>query len=446
MRICIVLCLFIVLSCININIVKFSKAGDHLSIFTDHESNVRAYCRNYDDVFISAKGSIMKGRSGNEYIDFLAGAGALNYGHNNDYIKEKLIEYIESDGLIHGLDLYTDAKETFIDKFYNSILAPRGLNYKLQFTGPTGTNAVEAALKLARKVTGRTGIFAFMGGFHGMTMGALSATSNIDKRMGAALPLNNVTFIPYPAGPYKDIDTIEYIRTILEDTHSGIELPAAVILETIQAEGGVNPAPIEWLRKLSKLLKEFDILMICDDIQAGCGRTGTFFSFERAGIIPDMVTISKSISGYGLPMSLVLLKPELDIWKPAEHNGTFRGHQLAFVGASAAIDLLKNENLPSKTADDAAFIEEYLNTNIASLDPSIEIRGVGMIWGIDLSACDGLADKLSAECYKHNLIVETAGRKGNVLKLLPALTIEREYLSKGLAIIWDSLKFLLDKV
>lgn len=413
-----------------------------MNIFEKMESNVRSYCRSFPDVFCQAKGSILHSESGKEYIDFFAGAGALNYGHNNEFIKQKLLSYLESDGIMHGLDMYTKAKRDFIATFSELILKPKHLDYKLQFCGPTGTNAVEAALKLARKVKRRTGIFAFTGAFHGMSLGSLAISGNRECREGAGLPLANVTFMPYPHGFMNTIDTIAYIEEILKDGYSGVEKPAAVILETVQAEGGIIPAPIEWLQRLAELCRKNDILLICDDIQVGCGRTGQFFSFERAGIVPDMVVLSKSISGYGLPMSLLLIKPQLDIWKPGEHNGTFRGNQLAFVGATAALEYREKINLDRCVKENGRFLEQFLREEIISLSELIEIRGIGMIWGIDVSKLGGsdLARMISSGCYERGLVIERAGRNGTVVKLIPALTIERDILEEGCDIIRKSVK------
>ncbi len=411
-----------------------------MNVFERTESNVRSYCRSFPDVFCGAKGSILYTESRDEYIDFFAGAGALNYGHNNEFIKQRLLPYIESDGIMHGLDMYTKAKSDFICAFSKFILKPKNLNYKLQFCGSTGTNAVEAALKLARKVKGRTGIFAFMGAFHGMSLGSLAATSNIDSRKGAGLPLANVTFMPYPHGFMNTFDTIEYMEEVLKDDHSGIEKPAAVILETIQAEGGVIPAPVKWLQRLAALCRENDILLICDDIQVGCGRTGPFFSFERADIIPDMVILSKSISGYGFPMSLLLMKPELDIWKPGEHNGTFRGNQLAFIAGAAALEYREKTSLEKSVEENERFMEKFLKGKIAPLSELIKIRGMGMIWGIDVSKLGGskLAKQITAGCYERGLIIERAGRNDTVIKLMPALTIESHILERGCEIIGEA--------
>ncbi|NLD47034.1 MAG: aspartate aminotransferase family protein, partial [Clostridiaceae bacterium] len=389
---------------------------------------------------------------GNAYIDFFAGAGALNYGHNNDYIKGRLINYLESDNIIHGLDMYTSAKREFIETFTKRILKPLGFDYKIQFCGPTGTNSVEAALKLARKVKGRTGVFSFMGAFHGMSLGSLSVSSDSRSRAGAGLPLGNVTFMPYPNSTMKSIDTIEYMENVLNDDHSGIEKPAAIILETVQAEGGIYVAPVEWLKKLELLCRKHDILLICDDVQVGCGRTGNFFSFQRAGIRPDMVVLSKSISGYGLPMSILLIKPEYDIWTPGEHNGTFRGNQLAFVAASAALELREDISLDKSVKEKESFIYRFLKEKIASLDNSIEIRGIGMIWGIDLSKLskkypenENFIKDIMARCFEKGLIIERAGRNDSVVKILPPLTIENNILEDGLNILKDSIRESLFK-
>ena len=321
--------------------------------------------------------------------------------------------------------MYTDAKRRFIDKFVGSILEPKGLDYKLQFCGSTGTNAVEAALKLARKVKKRQNIFSFMGAFHGMSIGSLSATSGRSSREGAGIPLQNVTFMPYPYGFMDSFDTIDYMENILMDDHSGIDIPAAIIFETVQAEGGIIPVSISWMRRLEQLCRKHDILLICDDIQVGCGRTGSFFSFERAGIVPDIVTLSKSISGYGLPMSMLLMKPHLDVWGAGEHNGTFRGNQLAFITATAALELRDQLDLEHVVKRHESLIKNYLETQIATINDQIEIRGLGMIWGIDLSRVGGaeLCKKIVLDCFEQGLILERAGREDTVIKLLPPLTI-----------------------
>lgn len=411
---------------------------NNTEVFEKYESEVRSYCRIFDKELDTAKGAIIKDVNGKEYIDFFCGAGALNYGHNNDYIKERVVKYLEHDGIMHALDMYTKPKEEFIKYFEEEILKPRGLDYKIQFPGPTGTNAIEAALKLARKVKGRRNIWCLMGCFHGMTLGALELTTEAAARKGAGVELNNATHIPAPY-MFKGLDTIEYMQTILDDDHSGIEKPAALILETVQAEGGIWVFEKEWLQRVREFCTKNDILLIVDDIQVGCARTGTFFSFERANIIPDIVVLSKSIGGYGMPFALTLFKPELDVWNPGEHNGTFRGNQLAIVAAKAGLEFMKNNHIEAEVQRKSKIIEKFLNEEIKPLNKNFEIRGIGFIWGIETH--DGvLAKKISKECFKVGLIVERAGRGDSVVKIMPALITDEETLEKGLNILKETIK------
>ena len=335
--------------------------------FETYESEVRSYCRNFPAVFTTAKGPFLYDEDGREYIDFFCGAGGLNYGHNNDYIKSRLLSYLESDGVMHALDMYTVPKREFIEFYEEKILKPRGLNYKIQFAGPTGTNAVEAALKLARKVKKRTNIFAMMGAFHGMTLGSIAMTTDASSRAGAGVPLTNVTHIPAPY-MFPELDTLNYIETLLTDDHSGVDKPAAIVLETVQADGGINVFDVEWLKGIRAICDKHDILMVVDDVQVGCARTGTFFSFERAGIVPDIVTQSKSIGGYGMPFALVLIRPELDLWEPGEHNGTFRGYQLSMIAAKAGLEVMLNEHVEERVQKLSAVIAQAME-EIQALSP-----------------------------------------------------------------------------
>lgn len=415
--------------------------------FEEYESQVRSYCRNFPTVFTTAKGSFLYDEDGKEYIDFFCGAGGLNYGHNNEYIKEKVLEYLQSDGVMHALDMYTAPKREFLEFYEEKILKPRGLNYKIQFPGPTGTNAVEAALKLARKVTGRNNVFAMMGGFHGMTLGSLALTTDASSRAGAGVPLYNVTHIP-ATYMFPELDTIHYMETLLTDDHSGVEKPAAIVLETVQADGGINPFPVEWLQRVRALCDKYDILMIVDDIQVGCARTGWFFSFERAGIVPDIVTQSKSIGGYGMPFALVLIKPELDIWSPGEHNGTFRGYQLSMVAAKAGLEVMLDEHVEDKVRGQEKIIAQYMD-EITALDPArVRTRGIGFIWGVDLYHCDpeGKASKQVLDlCFQNGLIVERVGRGNAVVKVMPDLLIGEATLRRGLDILKNAVAQVLGK-
>lgn len=407
-----------------------------MKTFEQKESSVRSYVRSFPVIMSKATGSTIIDEEGECYIDFLSGAGTLNYGHNHEVIKKEVLKYIREDNIMHGLDMATEAKKEFIESFERVILEPRGLDYKLQFTGPTGTNAVEAALKLARLNTNRTNVVCFTNAFHGVTLGSVATTGNSYYREATGVSLQNTTFMPFDGYLGSDVDTIEVFRRYLEDSGSGLDHPAAVIVETVQGEGGVNVSSAKWLRKLEQLCREFEILFIIDDIQVGCGRTGRFFSFEEAGIEPDIILLSKSLGAYGLPFSLVLLKPELDIWKPGEHNGTFRGNNLAFIAAKTAIEhFWDDDEFQQQVIRKGRTIGKILSALGSEHSHCIkEIRGRGLIWALefqDKETCELVARK----CFEHNLIIETCGPDGNILKCLPALTISENMLEEGLSII-----------
>jgi len=408
------------------------------SVFDRVESQVRSYCRSFPAVFKAARGAFLYDENGTEYIDFFAGAGTLNYGHNNPQIKQAVMEYLQGDGVVHGLDMWTVAKREFLETFEAVILKPRGLQYKVQFTGPTGTNAVEAALKLARKVKQRANIVAFTNGYHGLSAGALSITGNRQFRNEAFVNRLDATFMPYDGYLGENVNTLEYLRRLLEDKSSGLDLPAAIILETIQAEGGINVAGYEWLRGLERICREFDILLIVDDIQVGNGRTGTFFSFEPAGIQPDMVVLSKAIGGLGLPMSLVLLKPEADQWKPAEHTGTFRGNNLAFVAATAALTYWTASRFSEEIGRKGDLVEEHLKALKRQYPQLVKnVRGRGLIYGLEMATPE-LAKSVSQGAFSRKLIIELAGAEDQVVKFLPPLVTEDAVLKRGLEIIGES--------
>lgn len=408
-----------------------------LRIFDRMESEVRGYIRSFPVIFSKARGSILIDESGKEYIDFFSGAGTLNYGHNNPVLRERLIEYLHSDGVVHGLDMATSAKKYFLQVMDRVVLGPRGLRYVLQFTGPTGTNAVEAALKLARQVKGRQNVISFTHGFHGVSGGSLAATANRKFRQAAGVALSNTSFMPYDGYFGPDVNTMEYLERMLNDSSSGLDHPAAVIVETVQGEGGVNVASQRWLRELERLCREHDMLLIVDDIQVGCGRTGNFFSFESAGISPDIVTLSKSLSGFGLPMSLVLLKPELDIWEPGAHSGTFRGNNLAFITAGQALETYwSDEQFSLDIEAKEQQVRDWLENLAHSYrDAGLSVRGRGLIQGLVTPAGDGLANLIAHRAFEQGVVIETSGASDEVLKVLPALTIPADELMRGLEII-----------
>ncbi len=404
------------------------------TIFDALESNVRGYCRSWPTVFETAKGAWLRDEEGKDFLDFFAGAGALNYGHNNPILKKALIDYIASDGVTHGLDMSTVAKRKLLETVRDTLLAPRGLDYKVQFPGPTGANAVEAALKLARKVTGRQTVLSFTNAFHGMTLGALSVTGNAAKRAGAGVPLNHATPMPYDG--YFDGTTADFqwMERVLDDSSSGFDRPAAVIVETVQGEGGVNLARAEWLRHLASLCEARGILLIVDDVQMGCGRTGPFFSFESAGITPDIVTLSKSIGGYGLPMALVLFKPEHDVWAPGEHNGTFRGNNPSFVTAQVALEHYWSDGaLQAATEAKGEQIAQAFGAISEGL-PGISTRGRGLVHGLVFDDASQ-AGKVCQVAFERGLLAETSGASDEVVKLLPPLTITEDELDHGLQIL-----------
>lgn len=407
------------------------------------ESNVRSYCRSWPTTFGRAEGSFLYDAAGREYLDFFSGAGALNYGHNHPLLKAALMDYIGGNGVTHSLDMATEAKETFLARFESVILRPRGLDYKVQFPGPAGTTAVEAALKLARKVTGRQRVVAFTNSFHGMTLGALSVTGNSMKRDGAGLLLSSGVSMPFDGYLGEDVDTTQVLEAYLQDGGSGLDHPAAVIVESVQAEGGINVASHDWLRRLADVCRRHDVLLIIDDVQMGCGRTGPFFSFEPAGITPDIVCLSKSLSGYGLPFALTLFRRELDVWEPGEHNGTFRGFNPAFVTATEALTFWEDDTLSKSVANKGARVSAVLEA-LRTAYPEVEAteRGRGLIHGL-ACADASLVEEISTATFERGLVMETSGSECNVLKVLPPLNIDEEDLERGLLVLDEAIASVL---
>ncbi|MEV5972153.1 diaminobutyrate--2-oxoglutarate transaminase [Streptomyces sp. NPDC051921] len=416
------------------------------SVFETVESEVRSYCRAWPVVFEQARGSRLYDEHGRPFLDFFAGAGSLNYGHNNPVLKRALLDYLAGDGVTHGLDMSTTAKRDFLETFRETVLEPRALPYKVMFPGPTGTNAVEAALKLARKVTGRETVVSFTNAFHGMSLGSLAVTGNATKRAGAGVPLHHAAQMPFDHYLGGQVPDFLWFEKLLADPGSGLDHPAAVIVETVQGEGGINVARAEWLRGLADLCRRHDMLLIVDDVQMGCGRTGDFFSFEEAGITPDIVTLSKSISGYGLPMALCLFRPELDLWQPGEHNGTFRGNNPAFVTATAALDAYWRDGaLRERTLNRADRIEQALG-DLCGDDgrTGIAHRGRGLVWGLEFT--DGeRAEAVCRRAFELGLLLETSGPHGEVVKLLPPLTATDDELDEGLGILARSVRHAADR-
>jgi diaminobutyrate-2-oxoglutarate transaminase len=410
------------------------------AIFNHLESEVRSYARSFPVVFAKARGAELFARDGTAYLDFLTGCSSLNYGHNPPQLKSALADYIANDGIAHSLDLYSEAKERFLREFYDTILRPRELDYVVQFPGPTGANAVEAALKLARKVTGRSTVIAFTNGFHGVSLGALSCTGNRHHRTAAGQLLGGVTRLPYDGYLGPSVNTADYLDRVLSDPSSGVDAPAAVIVETVQGEGGLNVAGTAWLRKVAAAAHRHGALLIVDDIQAGVGRTDAFFSFESAGLRPDIVTMAKSISGYGLPMALVLIARHLDKWRPGEHNGTFRGNCHAFVTARAALEhFWRTDSLAASIKENGDLLKDRLEQMTHKYDPTrMSAKGRGMMRGIDLKSGE-LAARVVKGAFQKGLIVEAAGPNDEVVKCMPPLTIGADQLGQGLDILENTI-------
>ena len=406
-----------------------------LGVIDAHESQVRYYCRQFPTIFAQARGSLMWDEGGRRYVDFFAGGGALNYGHNPPQIKDRLIRYLSEDGIGHSLDMATTAKVRFIKRFNDTILAPRSLRYRMMFSGPTGTDAIECAIKVARRATGRTSVIGFTNAFHGMSLGSLALTGNEFERGGAGMPLAGVDRMPYDGYLGPGIDTLDYFERVLDDAGSGVDLPAAVVVETVQAEGGLRVASDPWLARLQAICRGRGILLIVDDNQVGCGRTGSFFSFQPAGLDPDIVCLSKALSGYGLPFAVTLVKPEYDCLAPGQHTGAFRGNNLAFVAASEALTFWQTSELPQRIEERTLQLRAGLLNIMAQFpDLQAEIRGRGLVQGLRIPEA-GLAECIAGTAFAHGLVVETAGAAGDVIKVMPALTIEAEELAEGLEIL-----------
>ncbi|MFP3913954.1 MAG: diaminobutyrate--2-oxoglutarate transaminase, partial [Actinomycetota bacterium] len=371
---------------------------------------------------------------------------ALNYGHNPEELRRPLIDYLTEGNITHSLDTATVARERLLLTMEEILFAPRGMEYKVMFPGPTGTNAVESALKLARKVTGRETVIGFTNAFHGMTLGSLAVTGNSMKRAGAGVALSHGVAMPFAGAFGDEVDTLDQLEFYLTDDGSGVDVPAAVIVETIQAEGGVNVASAAWMRRLGQICREHGIVFIVDDIQVGCGRTGPFFSFEEMDLEfqPDIICLSKSLSGYGLPLSLVLIDPRFDVWEPGEHNGTFRGFNPALVTAEAALrEWWSDDALTEQVKRHEGAVAAHLQSLAEEHPDDFEApRGRGLIWGLPCVDPD-LASAISAAAFERGLIMETAGPSSEVVKLLPPLTVTDVELKRGLGILTDAVEAAL---
>jgi diaminobutyrate-2-oxoglutarate transaminase len=410
-----------------------------MSALNDHRVDLPHLGLDAFEKLESRVGSWIYDETGRSYLDFFSGAGSLNYGHNDPVQKQALLEYLASDRIVQSLDMFTAAKRDFLVTFDELVLRRRGLSYRMQFAGPGGATAVEAALKLVRKVTGRTGVVCFDRGFHGVTLGALSMTAHPFYRAAAGVPLDHSVQLPFNTlHPDGSADLSAFDR-LLAGNGNRAELPAGVIVEAVQGEGGVRAASAKWLAALADRCRSCDIPLILDEVQMGCGRTGPFFAFEQSGIKPDIVCLAKSISGYGLPLSLTLIREDLDVWEPGEHNGTFRGVSASLVtGVAALRGYWADDSLERRTLALGDRIEAVLRAIAASAPAgAIEPRGRGMARGLAFQSGE-LAGRVSSAAFERGVLVETSGLDDEVVKLMPALTVSEEDLDHGLALVADA--------
>jgi diaminobutyrate-2-oxoglutarate transaminase len=408
------------------------------------ESDVRVYSRLFPTRFRSAMGALVVDTHGHEYIDFFAGAGALNYGHNHPALTARLIDYISSNGIIHSLDMDTEARAEWLERLHQIVLRPRSLDYLVQFTGPTGTNCVEAALKLARKVTGRSTVVAFTRAFHGVSLGALAATASAGARASFSASLHGVVRMPYDGYLGGGDAELTWLEAMLRGAGSGIEAPAAFIFECVQGEGGLAAATPRWARRICEIARELGALVIVDEIQTGCGRTGDFFGFEALAITPDLVCLSKSLSGIGVPLAVLLLRPELDAWCPGEHNGTFRGVNLAFAAGSEALEVWRAASFQEQLARNAAVLRERL-TDVARRAGrgTCVVRGRGMLMGLAFEHA-AAAHAARARAFRLGLLLENCGPDDEVCKASPPLNIPADLLHLGLDRLEDAVRFAME--
>ncbi len=414
---------------------------DDMASADELDSNVVYYAKQFATRFAKAEGAFIWDDQGRCYTDFWAAAGSVNYGHNPVHIVRAVIDYLESGGIVQSLDLETAAKQLFITRFDAVILKPRNLSYRFLLAGPGGANAVEAALKLARTTTGRRRIVAFDGAFHGMTLGALAVSDAPYARAGAGVPLGDVVRLSYDDGGSDATERLESEwRSLLND-----EGPAGVIVEAFQCDGGMRPASIAWLKTLERLCREAGAALIIDDIQAGIGRTGAFFSFEAAGIAPDLICLSKSLSGAGFPLSLVLVKPGFDTLGPGQHTGTFRGFNLSFVAGHAALEYWEDATFADSIARKGSLVEKTL-AQIVSAHPDMFVcaRGRGLAYGLVCADSD-TALRLSRALFERRIVAERCGPNDEVLKITPPLTISDDTLLEALKTLKDTATALSNK-
>ena len=425
------------------------------------ESNARSYPRKFPFALKKAKGLWIEDVEGNKYLDFLCGAGTLALGHNDPEINQAMIDLISEDAPLHTLDLTTPVKDEFVHMLLSLLPGELKNNAKIQFCSPSGTDATDAALKLCKTATGRSEIIAFSGGYHGMGHGALALTGNLNAKNKVHGLMPGVHFMPYPysyrcpfglGGDAGVKAACAYFERLLKDPESGITKPAAVILEPIQGEGGVIPAPVEFLQTVRRVTQELDIPMIVDEIQCGIGRSGTFFAFEEAHIVPDVILASKAIGG-SQPMAVVIYNKKLDLWTAGAHAGTFRGNQLAMKAGLVVMNRVSKPEFLAEVKEKGEYLKNKL-LELKAKHPIIgDIRGRGLMLGCEFvdptgkpdaigsfPASGELAAAVQKKCFENKLIMEKGGRFGSVMRCLCALTVTKEEIDTMLSIFEKSIK------
>ena len=422
---------------------------------SDFESSARSYPRKFPFALRKAKGSWVEDVEGNRYLDFLCGAGTLALGHNDDEVNRAMMDLIASDAPLHTLDLTTPVKDRFVQTILDNLPGHLSQDAKIQFCSPSGTDATDAAIKLCKTATGRSTVIAFSGGYHGMGHGALALTGNLNAKNHVANLMPGVQFMPYPysyrcpfgIGGDAGVDACcAYFERMLKDPESGVTRPAAVIIEPIQGEGGVIPAPAKFLQTVRRVTLELDIPMICDEIQCGMGRSGRLFAFEHAGIVPDVILASKAIGG-SQPMAVVIYDRKLDKWTAGAHAGTFRGNQLAMAAGTVVLQRVTRKEF----LDDVTRKGGYIKNALLRLQKEVsiigDVRGMGLMLGVEFVDPTGdrdimghpqpsgeIAARVQHMCFENRLVMEKGGRNGSVMRCLCALNVTDEEIDTMLSI------------
>ena len=416
------------------------------------ESNARVYPRHFPFAIAEASGSFIRDLDGNVFIDFLAGAGVLSLGHNHPELVKTVAEQMGV--LTHGLDFPTPAKDAFTEAQISMLPESMRDRMKIQFCGPTGANAVDAALKLCKTATGRGEVVSFQGGFHGSSHAAMAMTGLVSQKRPIANGMPGVHFFPFSSCSRCPLsldpetcqtNCVSFLERALRDPNGGLPLPAAVIMEMVQGEGGVIPARKEFVQRVRALTRQLDIPLVVDEVQTGCGRTGTWFAFEQYDIEPDVIIASKALSGMGLPVAVVIYDARLDVWSPGAHTGTFRGNQLAFAAGAETVRIFRRDEVLGNVCQRG----EQVAARLAGLrtHPGVsEVRGLGLMWGIELAEPrDGrsvteLAQEVQARALRSGLILELGGRDGCVVRMLPPLNVTAQVVDIACSILLNAIE------